>query len=410
MRLLLIGTGATAAGYYRALQHFLFRYGRQRTQGSASGVHEISMGVLSREVASDEVPSMDLEIWDKARGYGGRMSTSRSKELEGAQADLGAQYFTLYEQTHEELYDALEQAQVLQRFQGSFEGQLETQKERKNYIAPNGSSSVIKCLFEGSSPCFGRTITRIDCLDNAPAKWHVSTQEGICEYFDGIICTIPTPQVLKLEGTLRSLLSTSGLAAALEEGAYTSRYALGLYFDASQTNAIESTIPECGKFVPQEEDDVIRFVSFDSKKRGSSSSESPSLVVHTSVPYGISRLEESKDSVQEEILDHLRKLFPSIPTPVEAKTQRWRYSQVSQPVPGDHGGAIMLTRDTSPAASVESSSIFTFPSPTAAQEPKSTNPFIVFCGDSFMPSSNFDSCLASAHRAFELTLTQQGLT
>lgn len=126
MRILLIGTGATAGAYYRLFQKAL----RGSTQG-----HDISATVV--------------EVWDKARGFGGRMSTSRSSQVENAKADLGAQYLTLYESDNSELYDVLEEEGVIQRFHGGFEGQHSSQRDRDNYIAPNGISSVIKALFQG---------------------------------------------------------------------------------------------------------------------------------------------------------------------------------------------------------------------------------------------------------------------
>ena len=38
--------------------------------------------------------SLNVSIWDKARGCGGRMSTSRSPSNPSCTADLGAQYIT----------------------------------------------------------------------------------------------------------------------------------------------------------------------------------------------------------------------------------------------------------------------------------------------------------------------------
>ena len=42
---------------------------------------------------------VDLTVWDKARGAGGRMSTRRSPgQIEGCTVDLGAQYITRHKQ------------------------------------------------------------------------------------------------------------------------------------------------------------------------------------------------------------------------------------------------------------------------------------------------------------------------
>lgn len=54
----------------------------------------------------------------------------------------------------------------------------------------------------------------------------------------------------------------------------------------------------------------------------------PSLVVHTSVPFGLQHLEWDKDDVQPIILQELHKLLPDLPQPISIKCQKWRYSQV----------------------------------------------------------------------------------
>ena len=59
-----------------------------------------------------------------------------------------------------------------------------------------------------------------------------------------------------------------------------------------------------------------------------SSNLGASLVVHTSVPFGIKHLETEKSEVQTIVMEHLRNLVPSLPEPASIKCQKWRYSQV----------------------------------------------------------------------------------
>lgn len=54
----------------------------------------------------------------------------------------------------------------------------------------------------------------------------------------------------------------------------------------------------------------------------------PSVVVHTSVPFGMEHLEEAKEEVQAIILEELQKVMPGLPEPENIKCQKWRYSQV----------------------------------------------------------------------------------
>lgn len=55
----------------------------------------------------------------------------------------------------------------------------------------------------------------------------------------------------------------------------------------------------------------------------------PSLVVHTSVSFGLENLEQDKEKIQPIILEELYKLLPELPQPVSVKCQKWRYSQVT---------------------------------------------------------------------------------
>lgn len=96
---------------------------------------------------------------------------------------------------------------------------------------------------------------------------------------------------------------------------------------------------------------IIRYIAADSRKRNAGPSawpsvppptvaivtlicpdvpgRGPSLVVHTSVPFGLEHLEEDQEQVQPLILEELDQLLPGLPPPVAIKCQKWRYSQVS---------------------------------------------------------------------------------
>lgn len=53
-----------------------------------------------------------------------------------------------------------------------------------------------------------------------------------------------------------------------------------------------------------------------------------SLVVHTSVPYGLAHLEDDLNIVKDEILGQVFGILPELPAPLSVVAHRWRYSQV----------------------------------------------------------------------------------
>jgi hypothetical protein len=117
-RVLLVGTGPTAAVIYDLL--------RSKSAGIA--------------------------VIDKARGIGGRMSTSHSRSLgqraTGNQpsADLGAQYIT----SSHPIVMAMAKSNIVLPLAAHIEGQSEEQAAKSNWVAPRGISSIVKHLFEGT--------------------------------------------------------------------------------------------------------------------------------------------------------------------------------------------------------------------------------------------------------------------
>lgn len=104
----------------------------------------------------------------------------------------------------------------------------------------------------------------------------------------------------------------------------------------------------------------------DSKKFG------PSLLIHTSVPFGIQHLDMDTKQVEKIIISHVRNLLPDLPQHSGSRCHRWRFSQVSAAVDGTPGCVVL-----------------------------SESPLLVACGDAFVQHSNFDGCVESALSSLE---------
>ncbi|XP_010603302.1 renalase isoform X6 [Fukomys damarensis] len=239
---------------------------------------------------------------------GGRMTTAISPHNPLCTADLGAQYVTCtpqYDKKHQTFYDELLAHGVLKPLVSPIEGTMMKEGDC-NFVAPQGVSSVVK---------------------------HYLNQSVISE------CQ----------------------RQQLESVNYSSRYALGLFYEAGT----KIDVPWAGKYITS--NPCIRFVSIDNKKRNIESSEiGPSLVIHTTVPFGVTHLEHSIEDVQELILQQLENILPGLPQPVAVKCHKWRYSQVT-------GG----------------------PDKCPGQMTLHLKPFLVCGGDGFT-QSNLDGCITSA--------------
>ncbi|XP_036428915.1 renalase isoform X3 [Colossoma macropomum] len=267
---------------------------------------------LLRRELSDRVK---IVVWEKSRGTGGRMSTSRSPSNMSCTADLGAQYITAtpyYSRIHKSFYEELLLHDLLKPLEATIEGMMLKDEGSLNYVTPSGVSSIVKHYLKES--------------------------------------------VLK-----------DSERQKLEAVSYSSRFALGLFYKAG----VQISVPWAAKYVSN--NPCIRYIAIDDKKRNLVSDEcGPSVVVHTSVPFGLQHLEEPLEEVQPVILRELEKVMPELPEPENIKCQKWRYSQVTGSVTDCPGQITLLSK-----------------------------PLLVCGGDAFT-HSNFDGCVESALKVFEV--------
>uniref|UniRef100_A0A8D2J4D9 L-amino-acid oxidase n=1 Tax=Varanus komodoensis TaxID=61221 RepID=A0A8D2J4D9_VARKO len=261
-------------------------------------------------------------VWDKARGAGGRMATSRSCHDPRCAADLGAQYVTRVPEDaekHRRFYDELLTHGVLKPLTAQVDGMV-MKEGAENFVAPQGISSIPKhYLKEADAEIFyDHCVTQINLRDG---KWEVCINTGSSDQFDGVILTMPVPQILQLQGDFANIINKSQ-RQQLESVSYSSRYALGLFYEAGT----QIDVPWAAQYISN--NPCIRFISIDNKKRNIESSDvGPSIVVHTSVSFGTRHLEWDKEKVQQLILNHLKDIIPHLPKPTSIKCQKWRYSQ-----------------------------------------------------------------------------------
>ncbi|XP_051959261.1 renalase-like isoform X2 [Xyrauchen texanus] len=316
-----------------------------------------------------ELPNkVNIVVWDKSRGSGGRMSTSRSPNNPSCTLDLGAQYISAtpyYSRIHSSFYEELLAHGILKPLIAPVEGMMFKEEETVNYVTPSGVSSIVKHYLKesGAEVLYDHHVTHIYQKD---AGWEVCRKGGTPEHFDIVVLTMPVPQILQLQGDVGSLMGENQ-RRKLEAVSYSSRYALGLFYKAG----VRIDVPWAAQYVFN--NPCIRFIAIDDKKRNLEMKDcGPSIVVHTTVPFGIQHLEEEKDAVQPIILEELEKVMPGLPQPDSIKCQKWRYSQVTRSVADCPGQMTLLSQ-----------------------------PLLVCGGDGFT-HSNFDGCIESAMKVFEV--------
>ncbi|XP_042545277.1 renalase isoform X3 [Dipodomys spectabilis] len=204
---------------------------------------------------------LHLAVWDKAGDPGGRMTTASSPHNPQCTADLGAQYITCtphYAKQHQNFYDELLALGILAPLAAPIEG-MRVNEGDCNFVAPQGISSIIKHYLKksGAEVYFRQCVTRINLCNN---KWEVTKETGSQESFDLVVLTMPVPQILQLQGDIVDIISECQ-RQQLESVSYSSRYALGLFYEAGT----KIDVPWGGKYITS--NPCIRFISVDNKKR-----------------------------------------------------------------------------------------------------------------------------------------------
>ena len=339
-------------------------------------------------------------VWEALDVIGGRFHTETTADGSGL-CDTGAQYVTVTDDAdaaaaNAPLYDELTSAGILVPMRGRIEGGRAADGAGANYVAPAGLSSVVSHLFasSGVEPIFGRRAVRVA---TASSKWEVSSADGVTERFDGIILTQPLPEMLQLldasdepsawlpeeDGTCDAgCLSRS----AMRSIQYSSRYALTMFFPPEVSATFSSEIDWIARYITKAEDDAIVYLGHDSAKRQQGdhggSASLVSLIVHTSVPYGLKKIgaNAGDEEVTNDLKERVQKLLPWLPPPQSSVLRTWRVSQVRTPLALPGKAACWPLR---PGGEVSA-------------------PPLILAGDAFAPlGSRFDGCVQSGEGAAE---------
>lgn len=308
------------------------------------------------------------------------MSTSRLPSDPCLHVDMGAQYISRFQSDcmHVDKSPSLGAADNLYQelttecipFNGQIEGEMKPVDCAlpANYVVPGGMSSLCKYFLEQSKSkiLYHHNLSHVDLSSNADGKKKLvlcQTESNGHSAFDAVILTLPVPQLLQIEGDLISSLEPQ-LKATLASVKYSSRYALGLFYDADKVLSSPRSF-DCSWTAKYFDDPVIRFACWDNVKRGCTK-VGRTLLIHTSVPFGLKHLEEEKGKVESLILQTLSKLIPGLPQHTYTHIICWRFSQVHNMFPGLHDSVVL-----------------------------SHDPLVIATGDSFT-GSNFNNCIRAA--------------
>jgi len=127
---------------------------------------------------------VDVVVFDKGRGLGGRMATRRANG--GFQFDHGAQYLTSQSEGFCAMLTRAESAGAMVRWQ---DDDIE-----EAYVGVPGMTGLAKYLGRGLNI---RKETRVDAIEQTNGRWKLIWETGH-EMFDRVVVTAPAPQISAL--------------------------------------------------------------------------------------------------------------------------------------------------------------------------------------------------------------------
>jgi renalase len=160
----------------------------------------IGAGISGMNCAYQLSKFADVTVFEKSRGYGGRMATKSIGEF---QFDYGAQFFTAKTKIFQEFLDSFQGKGVIQPWKANFveinNGQIQKNREwnenHKHYVGTPKMTSLCRYL--------GRNLnvelnTKINKLVKLNHKWEIISDESCFGTFDWLIITIPPQQAIEI--------------------------------------------------------------------------------------------------------------------------------------------------------------------------------------------------------------------
>ena len=262
---------------------------------------------------------MEVTVFEKSRGIGGRMSTRRSPE--GYHFDHGAQYFTVREERFRRYVDSWAAEGLVARWEGRIcvlrRGEVAEKGEPlARFVGIPGMNAVCKRLATNLRVKLSCEVASVGHADNA---WRLLDLEAKpLGTFDAVLVSTPAPQAAAL------LEAVPGLANRVGQVTMSPCWAVMTVFRR------QLPLVFAGAFVHES---VLSWIS-----RNSSKPERPDTpetwVLHASFDWSREHLEDAPEEVARALLDEFWRAtgHPRVEAEYVA-AHRWRYAQPREPLP-----------------------------------------------------------------------------
>ncbi len=269
----------------------------------------------------------DVTVFEKSRGYGGRMSTRHIKKSVSHAMDHGVPYLMGSSQEFRALINELLEKKIVTLWTDTVSvytnGKMLPMSPSRNseplFIAPKGMNSVGKYLGRWLDCCLSEKVGGITHIGGAHMKkspWMINSSSINVFESDAVIIATPAIQAFGLVSTSQDELGLRKLITLIDEIPYSSTFSFmaGLgKRESTDWKAVKCDHP------------VISWIYNESSKRDTV--EEFNMVVHTSDHFTKKQLNDpDKGAVEEDIMSALSEILGSwAGRPEWHETHLWRY-------------------------------------------------------------------------------------
>lgn len=259
---------------------------------------------------------LDVTVFDKARGAGGRMSTRRS---DTGHFDHGAQYFTVRHAAFDARVLSWQEAGVIAPWQGrivslprTLFGRTPTTIDR--YVGVPGMSAVLRHMARDLDVRFTQRVTSLSYEQD---HWWLETEEGpLDDIFTAVVLAVPAPQAVPL------LASVPEWQAEVQTVEMTPTWAAMVSFEAPLDVAFD------GAFIDHP---LLGWAARDNSKPGRPDIES--WVLHGTSDWSAEHLDEDPDGVAAKLLAAFTEVTGvELPSIEALRAHRWKYARTPRPL------------------------------------------------------------------------------
>ena len=275
---------------------------------------------LSGLTCASLLKGMDFQVsvYEKSRGPSGRMSTRRTHE--GNSFDHGAQYFTARDPLFQtQVHDWIREGCAARwdaRIVNLEEGQvLEDRSDRERFVGTPGMNAIGKHI---AARLHVEYETRVDALTASASGWQLfNDSQSLLGEFEAVVVSAPslqTAQLVEAEPTLSSRSRTATMQGC---------WSMMVAFEQS----LQQTFG--GAFI---QNSPLSWISNNSSKPDRTL-KPECWVLHASPEWTEQHIDDSTDSVENDLLDAFRMAVNIDCLPrYSVHTHRWRYAIPTDPL------------------------------------------------------------------------------